>query len=814
MKTCQLNSQGFITQYLISGLKEEEFIDNTTDDNQLRYEKYLRSIVTEQKESAPPDEIRLGGNSELGLPWRYYYNYENWFVDLSTFYSVLTKVELDACTRINAPEDMAVRAAVWSYSSVDLWCNGTLTCSMQPPVYKPIKRQEVTLNLKKGVNLLYVRLQTLGVRDTRTLFGIQILDQKEELLVSLPDEEHTDEVSECAAWLSNARISGGELIFTSPAPLNTTLGYDSQSPDYGEVKTKVVRHNIGGVTKENLEEGRPYLVVECEVQGQKLSRRMEDVSQIVPKRLDGLDFEANKQEIFKRTARVESLSRGGKFGFSISNILARKAVGMTTPKDRELFLETLSQIEKRFDCSDFLVCGLVRYLKNYELDEELKDRVKDVLLHYRYWMDQEGSDAMCFWSENHSLMFYVSGMNAGELYPDEYFTRAHMTGKELYEAGKKRVEQWLDDVESHGFEEFLSTVYMCVTFAGLLNAIDYTTEEISKRASAVTDRLLGMLASHTYKGSIIAPMGRVYRQVIYPFLQGAQALMNLVTPKVPYSYGEGWLAFYATSKYRIPDGLIEKMEESVSTEYETGNAKIRLEKNPYYCMTSVQSPRTDEGFKRWTNLTLIEETQTVDKKTHEYTKSLNERFHGTTCFEPGVYGYQQHMWSAALDSETQVFTNHPGGTCDSSEMRPGYWYGNGVMPAIRQENGILGAIYVIPQEHPIHFTHAFWPTVKFTRSEAEEHWLFGQKDNGYLALWCSQPLTPHQDQVFDCEYRSYGDEIAYCCICASNAQHKDLDSFKKACKELSISYNPNTKQLNAGHLNLDYEKKEDITQYI
>ena len=58
-----------------------------------------------------------------------------------------------------------------------------------------------------------------------------------------------------------------------------------------------------------------------------------------------------------------------------------------------------------------------------------------------------------------------------------------MTGKELYEAGKRRVEQWLDDVEEHGVEECLSTVYMCVTFAGLLNTIDYSPKEISKRAA-------------------------------------------------------------------------------------------------------------------------------------------------------------------------------------------------------------------------------------------------------------------------------------------------------------------------------------------
>lgn len=814
MRMYPLNPQGFIMQYLISGLKEEPFIDNTTDDNQLRYEKHLRSIVTEPQKEKPEGEIVLGQDSNLGLPWRYYYNYENWFVDLSTFYSVLTKVEMDACTQLVAEEDMNVKAVVWSYSSVDLWCGQEHVCSMIPPVYKPIRSQQVSLNLKRGSNPLYIRLQTLGVRDTRTLFGIQILEEHKKISVALPDSQRTDSVAVCADWLSKLVLKDGILYFSAPAPSGTRLGYDSQTPDFGQSATKVEYQRIDGLSEVKLEAGRPYIVLECMTEGQKLIRRVENLEAIVPQKMGGLSFEDNLTAIFKRIAAVEALSRGGKFGFSISNILARKAVGMTTSKDRQLFLETLSQIERRFDCSDFLVCGLVRYLKNYELDEELKERVKDVLLHYRYWMDQEGADAMCFWSENHALMFYVSAMNAGELYPDEYFVRAHMTGRQLYEAGKRRVEQWLDDVETHGFEEFLSTVYMCVTFAGLLNTIDYSPEEISVRAAKVTDRLLEMLAMHTYKGSVIAPMGRVYRQIIYPFRQGAQALMNLVNPAVPYSYGEGWLAFYATSKYRIPEGLKEKMEQVISTEYATGNALIRLEKNDSYCMTSVQSPRLDPEFCRWTNLTLKEEAETVERNSHEYTKSLNERFHGTTCFEPGVYGYQQHMWSAALDSETQVFTNHPGGTCDSSEMRPGFWYGNGVMPAVYQKKGTLGAVYVIPEEHPIHFTHVFWPDVKFDRTLKEEHWLFGEKNGGYLALWCNQTMEAHQDQLFDCEYRSYGDEIAYLCICGRKEEYDSLEAFVTECRKTDPGYDKETRSLTAGELKIIYERREDVTQFI
>ncbi len=189
------------------------------------------------------------------------------------------------------------------------------------------------------------------------------------------------------------------------------------------------------------------------------------------------------------------MSRGDKFGFSISNILARKALGMDSGRDIELLFETLNQIESRYDCSDFLVCGMVRYLKNYPVSEHLAKRAKEVLLNWRYWMDQKGSDAMCFWSENHSLMFYTCAMNAGEMYPDEYFPRADMTGRELFKIGRAKVEAWLADVEEHGFEEFLSTVYMCVTFAALLNVIDFSEESISKRAVKITINFLKCCAS-------------------------------------------------------------------------------------------------------------------------------------------------------------------------------------------------------------------------------------------------------------------------------------------------------------------------------
>ena len=87
------------------------------------------------------------------------------------------------------------------------------------------------------------------------------------------------------------------------------------SPDFARTETKVERHDISGATEAVLEAGRPYIVVECTAEGQKLIRRMEDTAMIVPSFQKKVDYEKNKEVIYHRIADVESLSRGGKFDF-------------------------------------------------------------------------------------------------------------------------------------------------------------------------------------------------------------------------------------------------------------------------------------------------------------------------------------------------------------------------------------------------------------------------------------------------------------------------------------------------------------------
>ncbi len=107
----------------------------------------------------------------------------------------------------------------------------------------------------------------------------------------------------------------------------------------------------------------------------------------------------------------------------------------------------------------------------------------------------EGMDAMCFWSGNHAMMFYSCAMFAGEMYPEDYFPRAGMTGRQLSAYGKEKLLDWLEDLETYGYEEFLSAVYMCVTFAALLNLVNFAEPEILERATKLCNRV-----HHQYHG--------------------------------------------------------------------------------------------------------------------------------------------------------------------------------------------------------------------------------------------------------------------------------------------------------------------------
>ncbi len=807
-----LGKDGFVMEYMTAGPSLEAFSSDMHDEDQLQLEGRLRKAVCGPRPETVKLKARLGETAPNGCPWRVYAPYGNGIIDVSAFYSTLQKIRVYGAAVLIAPKEMKVKARVWGYMAVGVYVNGRLAGGLAYPDYKPIQYCDLELTLEEGRNQILFICENLGARDTRNIVGLQILDHREEIRTGLADEGWQEAVAAAKRFLDGMTVEGSRIRFSAPAPAGTRCCPVQESPDYEVMHQPVVWEDVTGRTEVEIPETVRSVQVAVGQGGMELSRTLEAASHKKPRfRPAGTDEQAAWMDTMEGIAAVSSLNRG-EFGFAIFNVLARKYLGREGERDREHLFETLELIRRRVDCSDFIVCGFLRYMHCYPVDDELRARAKEVLLDYRYWMNMEGTDAMCFWSENHALMFYAAAMDAGNTWPDAYFTRAKMTGAQLKAYGEDKLRQWLSDVEEYGYEEFLSAVYTCVTLGALLHVIDFAEEDIAARARAAADLLLTQVSRHVFKGTMIAPMGRVYREVIYPFDQGSQSMVSLIDTAAPYSYGEGWLALLATSSYRFPAGLLQLTKEAADCTYTSGNARIRLEKTEDYCLTSVESPRQD-AYVRWHNERI--DGSWTDSDTHAFTKSLNECFHGTSCFQPGVYGYQQHMWYAALSPEAVIFTNHPGTWSERSSMRPGYWNGNGVMPAIRQEKGILGAVYRIPEEHPVSFTHIYCPAERFDQVRQEGKWLFMQKGGGYLALWSSQVPEAYNDTIFGCEMRVYDRDTAYLCVCGSAREDGSLEDFAQAAKEKKPAFDPETGVLTAaGGFRVEYHPVKDMTQYV
>jgi len=806
-----LNREGFVCHYMVTGPVVSDLTCEMPDSfDQLNREIAIRSIIAEHRTIQFSERLEFSKKSRIGRPWRFIGGRDGAFVNLSEFYSQMHRVNFDITTSVITENRLNVSVNIWSFVAVDIYLNGEYVSCIEHPVYKPILKKTINLELKPGKNTLYFVCTALGVRDTRSVIGVQFPNMRDMLKVTLPEDSCADTVAKALGFLEGIEYQGDSLSFPSEAPVGAKLAYvGGFEPDYAVARQLVQWHTLDNTSSFAILEPKPWLTVKINTPYGELERRFERTEVILPTRIIPTpQYDDNLELILKRIAAIESLNRNGEFGFAISNILARKYLGLDSAEDEGLIRDTLALIKKRVDCSDFLMCGLIRYVHHYPMSDAMREDVRNAMLGWRYWMSMRGSDGMCFWSENHSLMFYSCAMFAGKLYPKDHFELADMDGTGLYEWGRARVIEWIEDVENNGFEEFLSAVYMCITFVALLNLVDYADAEISVRAKGITDRLLEMLAIHTWKGGFIAPMGRVYRNVLYPFSQGVMALMNLVDPAQPYDYGEGWLGFYATSSYRIPDDIRELITKNVATSYTTGNARVIIEKNDDWCLTSVACPR--EPYVRWENIAMETREQS---DSHRYTKSVNERFHGTTDFQPGTMGYQQHLWYAALDGEAVVFANHPGAASESGDMRPGYWHGNGVFPTLKQKGNLLGMIYVIPDSQPLHYIHYYVPECRFDEVVYQRYWMFVRKGNSYIGVWSNQSLEPWTGINTHCEIRIYGNEIASICICGGS-EFKTIGRFMDYCCSLNPCYIYEQKKLTTKKLNIKYIAGNDLTQYL
>jgi hypothetical protein len=160
-------------------------------------------------------------------------------------------------------------------------------------------------------------------------------------------------------------------------------------------------------------------------------------------------------------------------------------------------------------------------------------------------------------------------------------------------------------------------------------------------------------------------------------------------------------------------------------------------------------------------------------------------------YHPGDPGGQNHIWQATLGSDAVVFVNHPTCMSEADTHRPNLWAGNGCLPRVAQWGDLLEAIYKLPEEDWLGFTHAYFPAVAFDEYTLQEGWAFARKGNGYLALWAAKGLEfITRGQTAYRELRSYGKDNLWICHMGQRLLDGDFLNFQKKILSMEISCEP------------------------
>ena len=165
----------------------------------------------------------------------------------------------------------------------------------------------------------------------------------------------------------------------------------------------------------------------------------------------------------------------------------------------------IERIDIREDCADFTAAGLIRfYLENkHRLMDENKEEIKKCLTGFKYWMDQYDGrdDGMCYWSENHQILFATTEYLAGAEWQDAIFADGK-TGEEHVRMAMERIDAWVRQRYYYGFSEYYSNNYYPEDIAPMANFIQFAREEDSltvERMKMVMDIIFIDIATQSFK---------------------------------------------------------------------------------------------------------------------------------------------------------------------------------------------------------------------------------------------------------------------------------------------------------------------------
>ncbi|MBB6480090.1 hypothetical protein [Spirochaeta isovalerica] len=526
--------------------------------------------------------------------------------------------------------------------------------------------------------------------------------------------------------------------------------------------------------------------------------------------------------------------------------------------DEKPILELCDFADYRLDCADFRMVSILRTLYCYKdlLSDETIDRMEDSVLRFKYWMDEPGDDSMCYWSENHQILFFTCGYLAGRLYQGETFSNSGKSGLEMMEIFRPRILAWMEHRFEHGFIEWHSNTYYEEDIPPLTLLADFADEDLQKKALIILDLFVADMAMHNYKGLFSVSSGRCYED------QKREPLKQDVLEVSEYLFGHRYVGeldysrissnLYLSRNYRIPDVLREIAADQSPVVIKTsmghdfselkGFSREKGEETTGYIQWAMESftnpPVIRRTMKMWRQYNMIandflkdfsmldikgigfllplisrllnpvqdgvaiRRADTYTYRTADYILSTAQNHY------PGTFGDQQHIWQATLNENISVFTTHPGVAFFDDNARnfsPSYWVGNGVLPHSVQHGNTVLSIYDTRgrkgymERSRADFTHAHFPFDKFDHFEMDGPYAFGRSGQSKVALIGRYPLERSDKDRAEIIQRG---KVTFW-ICVMAGEEESYEDFTARIREMETQFKGKT--LSFGNMVLRYK---------
>ncbi len=726
------------------------------------------------------------------LDWNYFRCDDDHFVDCTAFYHTCHYLRSWAYTRVVTPAAQDVTCVLTTNGPADVWINGAHAHRQEHFHHQIPHSVSFQTKLIEGHNEILVRFEEVAARECPYAMALQIKDLPRDAFVFIPTVhegvarrqviERAIEVAyldrDVFVWDDEITVHWSPDLVTS-AELTARL----QKPPawvYAEAQlTASAGHDAPLSAPYTLPEGQFHVFLiptlrEYYEGNLRLERKIALTS------LKNKYAQSPYGTFDER--RGEALLDAAQREQNVFSEIAKMALGYWNDLKLDVIMQTIDGINARKDCSDFFLVGLlgmmIRYGGDVSFPESLKQPLEECVLNFKYWMDEPGEDAMCYWSENHQILFHACEILAGQLYPDRTFTNVGKTGRWHREKGERMALSWLHKRGAGGFREWDSNCYFEEDLLALSHLADLAeSQPVYDLATVVMDKMFFTMAVNSYKGTFGSTHGRTYTQHIKSargestagvsrLMWGMSAFNDkiLATVSLACMQNYGFPLIIGDIAADLPDEMWNRERHAGKLEAwcdrETGEWQVNkvTYKTPDYMLCSAQD------------------------------------------YRPGEPGYQQHVWQATFSPDAVVFVTHPPCLSEEGSHRPGCWHGNVVLPRVAQWKDVLIAIHKLPEDDWLGFTHAFFPVWAFDEyvlsdsrrmsADAKGHkWAFARKGDGYIALTAARDLEfiTRGDNAYR-ELRSYGTRNAWLCHLGRAALDGDFRAFQDKMLALDITF--------------------------